>query len=763
MKITKYKLLPTQYNFLFGFDKSKLEEQEIYRDVSLYQGGFTCKKANAEWLSPNGWRRLDELTKDDLMAVYHRDGTIRFEHPKEVFKWKADKWYEFHTRTLHQINCPNHKMYTIKDGKEYIQSMTEFYEEHQESKNGHRGKFVTSFTQRGIKTGLTEDELRILVAYQADGTDVKWDSEYNARFHIYKERKVNRLVDLLSNYKTKIIKQSDGDTCIYVVIPEKLKVKVFPKEWYQLDSLELKIIVDECSYWDGSQGRHNSYYTSIKENADFIQFAGSASGYRTTIFTRIRPSASGSGKPVIEYRVNFNTNTMPSLYATRNKAEIKAYNAEKGEVKYCPSTSTGLWLCREFNQITVTGNSGKTFCGSLRGLLFALKWAGCSGLVGAATQDLLDGTTKQKYLEHMENIGFKEGVHWWYEDRKNTIKFINGSTIKFKTLSDWTQFRSTEFTWIEIEEASLIDEKTFKELMARIREAKKYTWEGYYRSMFLHTNPQGSRGWIYKFFHNKKTKKKNYRAVIAATEENYHLGTGYVADLKELYSADEIVELLEGIDNDNDNTIAFPYFNSRNIAEHIEFNKESPLILTCDFNYNPMCWYLQQFYNGKWYILKELIEQNVTTKQMCEIIQPVIDSYGVKMIRIMGDAHGRDKKTNGSDYSVMVSHFDAAGYDVELYIQKANPLIKDRLAVLRRYIRNGAGESKLIVDESCKWLLYNMEECRNQLSNGGLKAPTENEIKNDDKKRFLIHPIDSISYPMHYYSSYSDITGGESL
>ena len=133
--------------------------------------------------------------------------------------------------------------------------------------------------------------------------------------------------------------------------------------------------------------------------------------------------------------------------------------------------------------------SGKTFCGSLRGLLFALKWPGCRGLVGAASQDLLDGTTKQKYLEHMENIGFKEGVHWWYSDRKQTINLINGSTIRFKTLSDWSQFRSTEFTWIEIEEASLIDEKTFKELMARIRQSKKDEWEDYYRCMFLHTNP----------------------------------------------------------------------------------------------------------------------------------------------------------------------------------------------------------------------------------------------------------------------------------
>jgi hypothetical protein len=356
-KQTTYELLPTQYNFLFGYDPDKLKQDSVYLDVSLYQGGFTCKKANAEWLSPTGWRRLDELTKDDLMAVYHKDGSIKYEHPREVFKWDADKWYEFHTRTLHQINCPNHKMYTIKDGKEHVQSMSEFYEEHEMSKNGHRGKFITTFNQDGIKTGLTENELRVLVAYQADGTNVKWGSTYNARFHICKQRKVNRLIDLLADYKTKVTKQSDGDTCIYVSLPEKLKLKVFPAHWYQLDSSELEIIVDECAYWDGSIGKHNSYYTSIKENADFIQFAGSASGYRTTIFTRTRPSVSGSGKPVIEYRVNFNTNTTPSLHATRNKAEIKVYDAKGGDVKYCPSTSTGLWLCREFNLITVTGNS----------------------------------------------------------------------------------------------------------------------------------------------------------------------------------------------------------------------------------------------------------------------------------------------------------------------------------------------------------------------------------------------------------------------
>ena len=109
-KVTHYELLPTQYDFLFGFDKEKLKGEKIYLDVSLYQGGFTCVPKDTEFLSPVGWVGIDKLTKEDELAVYYQDGSIKFEHPKEVFKWKADKWYDFNTRFIHQTLCPNHKI-----------------------------------------------------------------------------------------------------------------------------------------------------------------------------------------------------------------------------------------------------------------------------------------------------------------------------------------------------------------------------------------------------------------------------------------------------------------------------------------------------------------------------------------------------------------------------------------------------------------------------------------------------------------------------
>ena len=53
----KYSLLPAQLEFM----KIPHDEQS---DIALYQGGYTCKKGDAEFLSPTGWRRIDTLTQD---------------------------------------------------------------------------------------------------------------------------------------------------------------------------------------------------------------------------------------------------------------------------------------------------------------------------------------------------------------------------------------------------------------------------------------------------------------------------------------------------------------------------------------------------------------------------------------------------------------------------------------------------------------------------------------------------------------------------
>ena len=354
----------------------------------------------------------------------------------------------------------------------------------------------------------------------------------------------------------------------------------------------------------------------------------------------------------------------------------------------------------------------------------------------------------------MENIGLEQDVHWWYENRNSEIVLINGSRLYFRTLSNPENYKSFEYGFIEFEEGSMITEDAFTLLLGRLRQAIRPEWDEHFcYRFFIHTNPGGLRGWIYKRFINPKTRNKKYRYVNAPTTENIYLNAAYVETLEEAYSKDQVQELIQGKDVDYDNTVAFPDFNEFNIRDNILFNPKEPLILTCDFNYIPNCWYIVQYYNDTWYILREIIEDNITTGEMCRYAQSVIDTFGVKQFLLMGDAAGKQRKTNGSDYGIMVAYFNQRGYSPILRIQNSNPLIKERLAILRGKICNSKGERRLYVDSSCKRLLYNFEECKNQLSNGGLRSPTENEIKKNNDLRYLIHPIDAISDPIWYYNN----------
>lgn len=761
VKKTEYILLPNQYKFLYGFDENLLNKDEVYTDVAAYIGGVTCVPKDAEYLSPTGWKTIDTLTLSSKLAVYYDDGSIRFENPLYVHKYPADKWYDITNKYISQRVCPNHKIVTwTKSGKKRERSAEEFVNIHNNTKYGINEYFKLSFYKsEGASTGLTETQLRLAIAYQADG----YSYNNKAAFHLKKKRKIDRLKLLLEQSCIKYNERKESDGYTRIIVKDSIPMfKEYPIEWYDLTSKEYKTIIDEVAYWDGCKDNTGiSYYCSKKSNIDFIQYAAHCCGYKANIYSRTREQYIYKNKKLskfTEYRCKITKGSPVSLRNPYRLNKISETIANEGDFKYCPRTNSGMWIMRYNNKIVVTGNSGKTFCGSLRGLTFALNWAGCKGLVGAMSEDLLNSTTKQKYVEHLENIGFKEGVHWWYEDRRSVIRLINGSSIKFKTLSDWRQFMSTEFTWIEFEEASFIDEITFKKLLTRLREFRKADWKDYYRSMFLHTNPQGRRGWIYKFFRNKNTKIPSYRCITASTRENHHLGNSYVELLEDLYSAEEISEMIDGLDLDNDNTVAFPYFTQSNIKQGLDVDKSYPVILTCDFNYNPMCWYIVQEREGKWYIIKELIEQNILTSDMSKIVVEYLRDKNVKSLTIMGDAHGRDKKTNGSDYGVMLSTFSDAGIDCILRVQKANPRIKERLSILRGTIRNAKGEVSLFVDESCKKLIYNFEEAKNNLATGGLREPTDKEIQDDDKKKYLIHPIDAISYPIHFERTFRDIT-----
>lgn len=53
--------------------------------------------------------------------------------------------------------------------------------------------------------------------------------------------------------------------------------------------------------------------------------------------------------------------------------------------------------------------SGKTWCGSLLGIMLARKYPGCRGLVCAKEYVLVRDTTLESYFSHLETMGYVAG------------------------------------------------------------------------------------------------------------------------------------------------------------------------------------------------------------------------------------------------------------------------------------------------------------------------------------------------------------------
>src|SRR5574344_1606575 len=180
--------------------------------------------------------------------------------------------------------------------------------------------------------------------------------------------------------------------------------------------------------------------------------------------------------------------------------------------------------------------SGKTFSGSLLGILLALKFAGIRGLVGAQTYTLVRDTTLQSYFEHLENMNFKEGKDYDWSASYQKLTFKNGSEILFRHFEEPNKLKSLNLGFVEIEEMSDIPYSTFQMLLGRMRQKVKPSWKNFKYRIFGHTNPEYHRGWIYKTF--VENYKPNYRLISAPTTENKFLPKGFCEELKKLYDED---------------------------------------------------------------------------------------------------------------------------------------------------------------------------------------------------------------------------------
>lgn len=396
--------------------------------------------------------------------------------------------------------------------------------------------------------------------------------------------------------------------------------------------------------------------------------------------------------------------------------------------------------------------SGKTWCGSLLGILLAMKYPGCRGLVGAKEYELVRKTTLVSYLEHLGKMGFKYGVDYSYNKVDKIIKFSNGSEILFSALDDPEKFKSLNLHWAEIEEASQVSDSTFKQLIGRLRNTFiGKDWKDFRYRLFGHTNPQPDKGWIWRRFVEEA--KENYRLVIAPTTNNIFLPEHYVESMKESFDEEYYRINVLGEFGDYASGLVVKGFNEKNIA-NLSYRKEMPLHLTWDFNVDPMsCIIAHKTDKCVYYFDECVLENSSTERTINEIIKRYPDHEGD--IIINGDASG-DNRSTQSEYSnyVIIKNALQKHYPnkkIKFDLRPFNPPIKNRIAAFNAMICNSNGERRLFVDRKCKHLLNNIYNLKYKVGTDIVDVPTYAQIKSDNSLKFMEHPYDAASYLVEFY------------
>ena len=334
-------------------------------DLLILAGGTGCVDGDTEYFNGYEWKKISEYKNGEKILQYEPN-------TKQAILLEPLKFHKLECENLNHIKTKygidmclsnEHSVYYLNKNNNLKEiSCEDMIKIHSKNKKGFTGKFITTFNYEGPGIALTNDEIKLMLAVICDGTFDKRRRTNRCTIKVKKERKIKELETILASIGKPFQKTSLKNGYINFYFDAPLKQKYFDKSWYSCNKEQLKIVCDNILMWDGND--KNRFSTTIKETADFVQFAFASCGYRATISVRNR---TGRKKIIgkkeyytksIDYDIHITDRILPSLCSMK-KCKINNYITKDG-FKYCFTTTTGLWVMRRNNRIIVTGNCGKT-------------------------------------------------------------------------------------------------------------------------------------------------------------------------------------------------------------------------------------------------------------------------------------------------------------------------------------------------------------------------------------------------------------------
>lgn len=375
----------------------KTNKQKLYQHMLeqmtlvVADGPAGCVDADTEFLSQGGWKKISEYTPGDMvMQVSERGLNATLVFPEKYIKAPCEEFFTIEKeRGINQWLSADHDVAYTNKNKEKLnkKNILKVIEDSSKNSQGFLGDVPCVYNYSGFSLGLREDEIRLGVAIKADGHLCnKNTGRYS--FRLKKQRKVERLVQLLENVGKEYKIHFEHKTGFHVISTYAKEHSKFLSDWMFCSKEDASVIMDEYRHWDGdvspAGNRMSRFSTTIKKEADAMQYFGNICGFRSTISVQNRVGGSHfvNGKEYfrksIEYSVGFNKQTHLKLISfNKSNEELTPVvkRASKDGFKYCFTVDSGFLLLRRGGCIFVTGNCGKSLlpCNHAATLLLAKK------------------------------------------------------------------------------------------------------------------------------------------------------------------------------------------------------------------------------------------------------------------------------------------------------------------------------------------------------------------------------------------------------
>ena len=397
-------------------------------NVVIIRGYGGCVDCDTEYFNGSEWKRIADYTDGEQVLQWNEDGSANLVYPKKYVKLPQDTLYHFETEYgLDQTLSLGHRVvYRTAKGKLHIEPFEKVMEKQLKQKSRFNGKFITTFNYSGSGINKTEMEIRLQIAYMADGSFAKNSSSTWCTMRLKKERKQKRLEWLLQENKIEYKKkyeESTGFNIYNFYAPNR--EKEFESYWYNCTNEQFGFICDEVLYWDGSTTSGKKRFSSTsKKTIDFVQFAFATQGKRSAVKIDDRvgneiTKSKGHTYRSICYGINISDNTLVGMCKElrnsngrrENVTEIVPYHTKDG-YQYCFSVPSTMLVLRRNGKIFITGNTGKS--STVAGLLSCLDdeyhFEQCA-LSGKASVNLTDitgieGKTIHRLLKYNPSQGF---------------------------------------------------------------------------------------------------------------------------------------------------------------------------------------------------------------------------------------------------------------------------------------------------------------------------------------------------------------------